>query len=65
MQIRILLTIALWLMPYPLTQAGALVTPRQGRLYFGWASTGITPDRPVAVAGQYHTRISGEVHDPA
>ena len=44
--------------------AGAPDDPRSGRLYFGWASTSITPDRPVAVGGQYHTRISGEVHDP-
>ncbi len=35
-----------------------------GRLSYGWASVSITPERPVAVAGQYHTRISGEVHDP-
>ena len=38
--------------------------PRAGQLFFGWASESITPDQPVAVGGQYHTRISGEVHDP-
>jgi hypothetical protein len=47
-----------------MAEAVASETPRSGQLYFGWASTSITPDRPVAVAGQYHTRISGEVHDP-
>ena len=46
------------------SRARALDPPRSGRLHFGWATTSITPDRPVAVAGQYHTRISGEVHDP-
>jgi len=38
--------------------------PRAGQLFFGWASESITPDQPVAVGGQYDTRISGEVHDP-
>ncbi|MCH5376607.1 MAG: hypothetical protein JJ992_21770, partial [Planctomycetes bacterium] len=37
---------------------------RTGPLYFGWASASITPDRPVAIGGQYDTRISGQVHDP-
>jgi hypothetical protein len=35
-----------------------------GRLSFGWAQTDITPQRPVAIAGQYHTRIGGTVNDP-
>ena len=34
-----------------------------GRLYVGWAATDITPDQPVALAGQLHTRISQSVHD--
>jgi hypothetical protein len=46
-----------------LTRAEAVETVRTGRLYFGWAGTSITPEAPVAVGGQYHTRISGEVHD--
>lgn len=37
---------------------------RNGQLFFGWASQSITPDKPVAIGGQYHTRISGQVHDP-
>ncbi len=37
---------------------------RTGRLRFGWAAISITPNAPVAVGGQYRTRISGEVHDP-
>lgn len=35
-----------------------------GKLHFGWANESIVPNRPVAIGGQYHTRISGEVHDP-
>ncbi len=35
-----------------------------GQLHFGWATISITPDQPVAIAGQYHTRISGVAHDP-
>jgi len=30
----------------------------------GWAHDSITPDLPVALAGQFHTRISEYVHDP-
>jgi len=33
-------------------------------LFFGWATESIVPPKPVALAGQYHTRISGEAHDP-
>jgi len=32
-------------------------------LLAGWASVNITPDRPVALAGQMHTRVSKSVHD--
>jgi hypothetical protein len=39
-------------------------SPRNGHLSFGWASQSITPEQPVAIGGQYHTRISGQVHDP-
>ena len=37
---------------------------RVGRLSFGWATESVVPDKPVALAGQYHTRISSEAHDP-
>lgn len=30
----------------------------------GWASTSITPDAPVQLAGQMHERVSEHVHDP-
>src|SRR6185436_18447830 len=32
-----------------------------GKLHVGWASRDITPDRPVALAGQFHKRISAGV----
>lgn len=35
-----------------------------GALSVGWASADITPDRPVALFGQFHTRISTGVRDP-
>jgi hypothetical protein len=31
---------------------------RTGRLHVGWSTRDITPDRPVALAGQFHKRIS-------
>jgi len=37
--------------------------PQTGRLSFGWASVDITPEEPVAVAGQYHARITDKVDD--
>ncbi|MEK7408873.1 MAG: hypothetical protein AAB225_27735 [Acidobacteriota bacterium] len=33
-------------------------------LLVGWASTDITPERPVSLAGQFYTRITKHVHDP-
>jgi hypothetical protein len=35
-----------------------------GELLVGWAAADITPDRPVALAGQMRTRISRGVRDP-
>ncbi|MCU0914418.1 MAG: hypothetical protein MUC88_07655 [Planctomycetes bacterium] len=35
-----------------------------GNLYVGWAQVDITPDRPVALVGQLHKRISQKVRDP-
>lgn len=46
------------------TTTFAADTPRPGKLSFGWAHESIVPDKPVAIAGQYNTRISGEVLDP-
>ncbi|MCC6859564.1 MAG: hypothetical protein IT158_13425, partial [Bryobacterales bacterium] len=46
-----------------LTLAGGLLAA-QDQIQVGWASVDITPDRPVALAGQMHTRISKSVHDP-
>ena len=33
-------------------------------LHVGWASTDITPDKPVVIAGQFHARVSEGVLDP-
>ncbi len=33
-------------------------------LLAGWAQADITPDKPVPLAGQFHTRVSKSVHDP-
>lgn len=38
--------------------------PRVGRLAYGWATESIVPNQPIAIGGQYHTRISSQVHDP-
>ena len=35
-----------------------------GELLIGTAETSITPDRPVALAGQRHTRIAREIESP-
>lgn len=37
---------------------------KTGNFYVGWASTDITPDKPVLVAGQYAARVSVGVLDP-
>jgi hypothetical protein len=36
----------------------------EDKLWVGWASISITPDRPVALEGQLYTRVSKYVHDP-
>ena len=43
---------------------GETAATSAGKLYVGWASVNITPDRPVALSGQLYTRISKSVHDP-
>ncbi len=42
----------------------ALGAGAEAGLLVGWSSVSITPDLPVALAGQFHTRISKYVHDP-
>jgi hypothetical protein len=37
---------------------------RAAELFVGGATVSITPDRPVALAGQMHTRVSREVESP-
>lgn len=36
----------------------------RGALHAGWSTVSITPDRPVALAGQFHKRISTRVASP-
>jgi hypothetical protein len=46
---------------------GALASPsatRASELYLGGATVSITPERPVALAGQMHTRIARNVESP-
>ena len=62
---RIALLLALgWLVTASFDEdTAAADAPRNGQLFFGWASESITPEQPVAIGGQYDTRISGQVHD--
>jgi hypothetical protein len=41
-----------------------LANAKEGRLYVGWATKSITPEIPVALAGQRHLRIARKVLDP-
>src|SRR5689334_9914914 len=42
----------------------ALVECRAAELHVGGATISITPDRPVSLAGQMHTRIAKQVESP-
>ena len=33
-------------------------------LRIGWSGRDVTPERPVALRGQFHVRVSGRVNDP-
>ncbi|MBN1341413.1 MAG: hypothetical protein JXQ73_01970 [Phycisphaerae bacterium] len=60
-----LTTAGLVLVPLFFVQAaGAAATGETGQLHAGSAFVSITPDKPVALSGQHHTRISKSVHDP-
>ncbi len=41
-----------------------VISAREDQLYVGWAVADITPDKPVALVGQLHKRISVAVQDP-
>ncbi len=49
-----------------LTSSGAQGDPAvpQGKIYVGWSARNITPNRPVALSGQFHKRISTRVEAP-
>jgi hypothetical protein len=44
--------------------ATSTAAPPTGQIHVGWAMTSITPDKPVALAGQFHKRISQRVESP-
>lgn len=44
--------------------SGATTAEKGDKLLIGWASKDITPEKPVALAGQFHVRISKYVNDP-
>ncbi len=46
------------------TEANQNAQPNAGPLYIGWAQVDITPQKPVALVGQLHKRISQAVMDP-
>ena len=48
----------------PLLLVAAATGTEAGELLIGAATTSITPDKPVALAGQFHTRISKSVETP-
>ena len=37
---------------------------QEDKLYVGWATADITPDKPVNLIGQFHKRITMKVNDP-
>lgn len=60
---RKLLTICLLLsgvIAYPASASGSLADP----LKIGWATSDITPSKPVLLRGQFHARLSERVKDP-
>src|SRR3954470_18490524 len=44
--------------------AAGLSDSRAAELHVGGATVGITPDRPVPLAGQMHTRVARDVESP-
>ena len=44
--------------------ATTIGAPPIGQIHAGWAMTSITPDLPVALAGQFHKRISERIETP-
>ena len=46
------------------TAVTSFAAPPTGQIHIGWAMTSITPEQPVALAGQFHKRISERVESP-
>ncbi|MEN6602184.1 MAG: hypothetical protein ABFD86_07190 [Bryobacteraceae bacterium] len=49
---------------FAVMMAAACLPVCAAELMVGWAQVNITPDKPVPLAGQFHTRVSKSVHDP-
>jgi hypothetical protein len=64
MNYRILALLTLGVLLTALQSTALTQTVRPGKLSFGWATESIVPNRPVAIGGQYGTRISSQVNDP-
>ncbi|WP_372932190.1 hypothetical protein, partial [Mariniphaga sediminis] len=45
------------------TNTSFAVNQNPHKLYVGWSTKSITPDKPVALSGQFGTRISREIMD--
>ncbi len=50
--------------PAPGSRGQSGVAVPSGTIHLGWASRDITPDKPVALSGQFHKRISTHVEAP-
>jgi hypothetical protein len=57
-------TFTIWSLIVAVTGLAAQPAVRQQPLTVGWATTDITPEKPVALVGQLHKRLSTGVRDP-
>jgi len=64
MKLRTFIRNNLLLFFFLLCISGYKLNAREDQLYIGWAVADITPDKPVALIGQLHKRISVAVQDP-
>ncbi|HBE41128.1 MAG TPA: hypothetical protein DDW27_07980, partial [Bacteroidales bacterium] len=60
---RIFISVIIAFNFYAFTSIKALNT-QEDQLFVGWAVADITPERPVALVGQLHKRISEAIQDP-
>lgn len=60
----IIIILCLYLLLFCVEFTSATANQSPHKLYVGWSTKSITPDKPVALLGQFHTRISREIMDP-